>query len=170
VGAGHRSVGKELYRAAADGIRHGTIEYADSAGGVGEGSTNDQNATEHALAYLARLAKKSRINSWPGPLALYVLAERSFEDVLSGYFGIGDLPGITEKAKSDILKRRQLAQALLVLGTMYRVRGDGAGCHKMMQYCAQLENPHLENPHLENPHLEDAWYLAAAEVGLFPPR
>src|SRR5262245_14493679 len=30
---GHRSVAKELYRSAVDGIRHGTIAYTDIAGG-----------------------------------------------------------------------------------------------------------------------------------------
>src|SRR5215468_4824909 len=74
---GHRSVAKELYRSAADGIRFGTIAYADIAGGVGQGlllwyagvTTKDRNATEYALDYLTRLAKKSRIKYWPGPLA-----------------------------------------------------------------------------------------------------
>ena len=32
---GHRGVAKELYRAAVDGVRFGTIHYADFAGGVG---------------------------------------------------------------------------------------------------------------------------------------
>lgn len=72
---GHRSVAKELYRSAVDGIHHGTIAYADIAGGVGQGlllwyagvSTKDRNATEHAVDYLTHLAKKARIKRWPGP-------------------------------------------------------------------------------------------------------
>jgi tetratricopeptide (TPR) repeat protein len=64
---GHRSVAKELYRSAVDGIRYGTIGYADIAGGVGQGlllwyagiTTKDRSATEHAIDYLTRLAKKS---------------------------------------------------------------------------------------------------------------
>jgi hypothetical protein len=71
---GHRSVAKELYRSAVDGIRYGTIAYADAAGGVGQGlllwyagiTSKDRNATEHAVDYLTLLAKKSRIKSWPG--------------------------------------------------------------------------------------------------------
>jgi hypothetical protein len=34
---GLRGVAKELYRSAVDGIRYGTIHYADIAGGVGQG-------------------------------------------------------------------------------------------------------------------------------------
>src|SRR5215470_8382876 len=91
---GHRSVAKELYRSAADGIRYGTIAYADAAGGVGQGlllwyagvTTKDQNATEHALDYLTRLAKKSRIKLWPGPLAQFVLGRQSLKELLRESF------------------------------------------------------------------------------------
>jgi len=173
---GHRSVAKELYRSAADGIRFGTIVYADIAGGVGQGlllwyagiTTKDRNATEHAVDYLTRLAKKSRIKYWPGPLAEFVIERRaqsllpraqSFRELLRDSFKTDNLLEIMEQAKSDILKRRELIQALFVLGTKRRERGDKDGCRRAFQQCAQLENPHVDQE----------WYLAAAEVELFPP-
>src|SRR5215475_2665649 len=173
---GHRSVAKELYRSAADGIRFGTIAYADIAGGVGQGlllwyagiTTKDRNATEHAVDYLTRLAKKSRIRYWPGPLAQFVIERQaqtllpraqSFRELLRESFKTDNLLEITEQAKSDILKRREFIQALFVLGTKRRERGDKDGCRRAFQQCAQLENPHIE----------EEWYLAAAEVGLFLP-
>jgi hypothetical protein len=33
----HRSVAKELYRSAVDGVRYGTIAHTDVAGGLGQG-------------------------------------------------------------------------------------------------------------------------------------
>jgi len=164
---GHRSVAKELYRSSADGIRYGTIAYADAAGGVGQGlllwyagvTTEDPNATEHALDYLTLLAKKSRIENWPGPLAQFVLEGKSFDEVLRHCFKANNLLEVTEQAKSDILKRRDLTKALFVLGTQCRKQGDEDGCRRALQQCAQLENPHLEQE----------WYLASAEMGLFPP-
>ena len=165
---GHRSVAKELYRSAADGIRYGTIGYADASGGVGEGlllwyagiTTKDRNTTEHALDYLTRLAKKSRIKSWPGPLAQFVLERQSFNEVLRDSFKTDNLLETAEQAKSDILKRRELVQALFVFGTRCRQRREKDGCRRAFQQCARLENPHVEQE----------WYLAAAEVGLFPPK
>ena len=173
---GHRSVAKELFRSAADGIRYGTITHSDIAGGVGEGlllwyagvTTRDRDAMEHAVEYLTHLAKKSRIKSWPGPLALFVIERQAqslfpralpFKELLRDSFQTGNLQEVIEQAKSDILKRRELIQALFVLGTKRRKKGDKAGCLRAFQQCAQLENPYVEQE----------WYLAAAEVGLFPP-
>jgi len=173
---GHRSVAKELYRSAADGIRFGTIAYADIAGGVGQGlllwyagvTTKDRNATEHAVDYLTHLVKKPRIKNWPGPLAQFVIERRaqsllphaqSFRELLRDSFKTDNLREVIEHAKSDVLTRRHLVQALFVLGTKHRKKGDEDGCRRAFQQCAQLE--HL--------YLDQEWYLAAAEVGLFPP-
>jgi len=174
---GHRGVAKELYRSAVDAIRYGTTAFAkDIAGGVGQGlllwyagvTTKDRSATEYALGYLTRLAKKSRIKYWPGPLARFVIERRAqsllpdaqpFKELLRDSFKTDNLQEIIEQAKSDILKRRELIQALFVLGTKRRKKGDKDGCRRAFQQCAQLENPHVDQE----------WYLAAAEVGLFPP-
>ena len=115
---GDRSVAKELYRSAADGIRYRTIGYADASGGVGEGlllwyagiTTKDRNTTEHALDYLTRLAKKSRIKSWPGPLAQFVLERQSFNEVLRTPSKPTICWKLQSRAKSDILKRRELVE------------------------------------------------------------
>ena len=165
---GHKSVAKELYRSAVDGIRYGTIAYADAASGVGQGlllwyagiTTKDRSATEHAVDYLARLAKKSRIKIWPGPLAQFLLGRKSLKELLRETFETDNLREITERAKSDILTRRHLIEALFVLGTQRRKRGDQDGCRRAFKECAQLEILHVV----------EEWYLAAAEAGLFTPR
>jgi|SoiMethySBSTD1v2_1073268.scaffolds.fasta_scaffold254595_2 hypothetical protein len=105
---GHRSVAMELYRSAADGIRYGTIAYADASGGVGEGlllwyagiTTKDRNAMEQALDCLTRLAKKPRIKSWPGPLAQFVLERQSFNEVLRDPFKTNNLLETAEQRRA----------------------------------------------------------------------
>jgi hypothetical protein len=86
----------------------------------------------HAVDYLTRLAKKSRIKSWPGPLAQFVIERRaqsllpraqSFQELLRNSFKTDNLRVITEQAKSDIRTRRELIQALFVLGTTRRKKG-----------------------------------------------
>jgi hypothetical protein len=96
----HRSVAKELCRAAADGIRFGTIGYADFAGGVEQGlllwyagiTTKDHNATEHALD-LSRLANKARIAQCRHAGAIRARTAKPFEGVLKGELKIDKRAG-----------------------------------------------------------------------------
>jgi hypothetical protein len=133
-----------------------------------QNKTSQFRARKAAPIGRLRLAKKSRIKYWPGPLAQFVIERRaqsllphgqSFQELLRDSFKTDNLREITEHAKTDILTRRHLIQALFVLGTTRRKKGDKDGCRRAFQRCAQLENPHIEQE----------WHLAAAELGLFPP-
>lgn len=160
---GNKVVAKEIWRASVDGIRYGTIHYADAAGGVEQGlllwyggvTTSDPNAIEHALVYLERLTnKKLRISNWPGPLALFALGKKSFDNVLED-LECEDLTIATRRARDDVRLKRDLVQALLCLGTRLRADGDSKGSRSAFRRCGELENPIVEL----------AWYLAAAEIG-----
>jgi len=56
-------------------------------------------------------------------------------------------------ARTDLLKRRELCQALFYGACCEREAGDNAACMDKMQACA----------HLENPIIEVEWYLALGE-------
>ena len=161
---GDRTAAIKTVEASVDGVLNGTIKYADQTGGASQGlllwymgiTTIDEVITTHAENYLRRLAKKSIIKSWPGPVALYVLGDISFQEMLESD---DDLKGnnilqLVEKAQTDLLIRRMTVQALFYLAVSKRCEGDEDGCHHMMVDCARLENPIIE--------LE--WYLARAEA------
>jgi tetratricopeptide (TPR) repeat protein len=166
---GYRTTAKEMFRAAMDGVRYGTIAYGDAAGGVGQGlllwyagvTTRDTNATEHALTYLSRLSKKktrmTSVENWPGPLALYAIEQLSLDDILRKSFESGTVGEAALRAKDNILLRRQLAQTLLAVATRHRTNGNERDSRSALVQCSRLENPHIEAE----------WYLAAAEVGVF---
>ena len=111
-------------------------------------------AKENALKYLRALAKNSRIKKWPGALGLFVLGDKSREDVLAEVIGSNQLDAAISVAKDDLLKRRYLAKALFYLASRKRSEGDEEACKFEMAECASLDNPVLE--------IE--WYLACAEV------
>jgi tetratricopeptide (TPR) repeat protein len=152
----------QTFRQAAEGILKGSIHYADLAGGVSEGlllwyagiTNKDGAATEFAVRYLSKLSRKRRIKSWPGPLALFALGRTSFNRVLEDKWWTDDLSRIMTQAQVDLLKRRELVQALFYLATSKRLAGAEDECHSLMAQCSVLENPVLEVE----------WYLARAEV------
>src|SRR5437879_985210 len=80
----------KLMRGLVEGILDGSIEFGDLAGGVQQGlllhymgvTAKDREAVAFALSYLRKLAKKSSIKLWPGPVARYILEEISFDDML----------------------------------------------------------------------------------------
>ncbi len=61
----------------------------------------DAGASEHALKYLRKLAGKSRIQYWPGPLALFALGERSEEEVLKEACGVGQVDAAADEANKN---------------------------------------------------------------------
>lgn len=152
----------QTFRSGVDGIINGSIKYADNAGGVSHGlllwyaavSADNAEANRHALKYLAKLAKKSRIEYWPGALALYVIGVKPQEDVILEVCGSSELHEAFSRAKNDLLVRRRLAQSLFYFATRERERGHEDLCRCGMVQCASLENPILENE----------WYLARAEI------
>ena len=145
-----------------DGVLDGSIGYGDQAGGVEQGvllwyagvTAQDMAASEHALKYLRKLAGKSRIQYWPGPLALFALGERSEEEVLKEACGVGQLDAAAEEAHKNLLKRRHLVNSLFYFGVRQRVNGCEEQCRQWMRRCFALENPIVECE----------WYLARGEV------
>jgi hypothetical protein len=159
---GLRQEAIQTFRASVDGILNRTIKFADLAGGVSQGvllwytggSAPDASAREYALKYLTKLAKRSRIEYWPGPLARLVLDQVDFAFVLEKATGMRELQPSVDLTKGDLLKRRQLVQALFYRGVQARSLGHESECQDWMRRCFELENPIIE--------LE--WYLARNEV------
>lgn len=154
--------GVAAFKTAVDGILDGSIGYGDLAGGVSQGlllwyagiTAPDAGASEHALKYLRKLAGKSRIQYWPGPLALFALGESSEEEVLQKACGVGQLDAAEEEANKNLLKRRHLVNSLFYFGVRQRVNGSEEQCRQWMRRCFALENPIVECE----------WYLARGEV------
>ena len=158
---GRRDEAIRTFRASVNGILDGSIKFADNAGGVSQGlllwyaglTALDETAKEDALNYLRKLARKPRIKYWPGPLALFVLGRQSHGDVLWEASGGSEIDDAILQARSDLLKRRQLTQALFYFAVQRRSDGLEEECREGMRKCASLENPVLEVE----------WYLARAE-------
>jgi hypothetical protein len=159
---GRREEAIATYKAAVDGILTGTIHYADLAGGVSQGlllwyagvTSADEKATQHALKYLRNRAKRRAISSWPGPLALFVLGRKTQEEALLATSGFTQVDAAIHRAKTDLLRRRELVQALFYFAVRHRSEGDEEQCRAGMIQCAGLENPIIEQE----------WYLARAEA------
>jgi tetratricopeptide (TPR) repeat protein len=160
---GRSSEAIQTFRSAADGIEDYSIKFGDLAGGVSPGlllwytavTARDGGAREHAIARLRSRARESRrMKYWPGSLALFVLGVASREDVLVQASGTTDPKRAVREAAEDILKRRQLAQALFYFGTHARDRGLEEECLTHMRAAAGLLNPIVE----------PEWYLARGEV------
>ena len=158
----------EAFKTAVDGILDGSIGYADPAGGVSQGlllwyagvTVSDAAASGHAMKYLRKLAGKSRIQYWPGPLASFALGENTEDELLQKACGVAELDVATEIAKKDLLKRRQLVASLFYFGVRQRANGSEEQCRQWMERCVALENPIIECE----------WYLARGEVAAFAER
>lgn len=145
-----------------DGILCGDIKFSDTAGGASIGlllwyagvTWGDQTAKEYSLKFLGKLAKKPRMNEWPGGLGLFVLRQKSREELLSEICGTKNLRAAVSKAAGDLLRRRSLVKTIFYLAAKKRDEGLEEECRTAMVECATLENPILE--------LE--WYLARAEA------
>ena len=156
--AGERDLAKTTWRAYVEGNLAGEILYGDAAGGVKEGLllwyagllTKDEKACKDALKYLANRAKRSAIESWPGPLALMVLGKKPAEEVLTENFETGEIETAIAAATTDLLKRRRLSQYLLYAGALALSQGKECDYWQRVKQCAALENPIIENE----------WYIA----------
>jgi tetratricopeptide (TPR) repeat protein len=160
---GDRYAAIETLKRAVDGILDGTILYADLAGGVSQGlltwyfgvSARDRELQDYALGYLTKLSRKSKIRFWPGPVARYILGQIAFDEMVMVGSGAADFKGAIQIAESDLLKRRQVCNAIFYDAVRKRKEGDEKACARGMLQCSQLENPIIE----------EEWYLARAEVG-----
>jgi tetratricopeptide (TPR) repeat protein len=152
----------KLMRGLVEGILDGSIEFGDLAGGVQQGlllhymgvTAKDKEAVAFSASYLQRLSKKSSIDYWPGPLARYMLAEISFEEVLAALAKRLKVSDPLEAALTDILARRWVCVALFHDGLRHRVAGQEELCMGRMRECVGLTNSYLE----------PEWYLARYEV------
>jgi tetratricopeptide (TPR) repeat protein len=159
---GDRAQAIALMRGLVDGVLDGSIEFGDLAGGVKQGlllyymgvTAKDPSTTEKAVNYLRVLSKKSRIKTWPGPVALYLLGMTSFEDVLAAGTGKTDMTIARTVSEQDLLVRRNLCVALFHDAVQRRVRGDESGCMERMKECCSLLDPLVESE----------WYLARHEL------
>jgi tetratricopeptide (TPR) repeat protein len=150
-----------LLTQATEGITDGTITYTDLAGGVSQGlllwytaiSLQDDERRSYSMKFLDRLARKSRIRSWPGPVAVYALRRTEFVNVLR-YISDGDIQECISAARENHWKRRQLTKALFYAAVRDRDDGKAGEALTHMRLCQELENPILENE----------WYLARHEV------
>jgi tetratricopeptide (TPR) repeat protein len=159
---GKRDEAIERFRSAVEGIEDGSITLGDDAGGVSQGlllwyagvTRSNEDARERAVRYLRGRTKRAAIKHWPGPLALFVLGRASRDDVLVGACGTQDPVEAVRAARANVLKRRQLVNALFCLATKRREEGSERDCLALMEQCASLENPIVEME----------WYLARGEV------
>jgi len=144
------------------GIQDGSIVYADLAGGVSPGlmllyaavTHRDAAARAGSLEYLSGRAESRRVKYWPGPAALFVLGRTSEEALLMDVCGSADPKKCIRRARTNLLMRRELVQALFCIATRWRGEGAEDRCAEYMRMCASLENPIVE----------EEWYLAQGET------
>jgi tetratricopeptide (TPR) repeat protein len=142
----------EFMRGLVDGILDRSIEFGDLAGGVQQGlllhymgvTAKDRKAVEFALSYLRKLAKKSRIDYWPGPLARYMLGEINLEEMLRA--AIEDSNGIklAHPSGDNLMARRQTCVALFHDGIRHRADGREKLCMDRMHECAEIDARFIE--------------------------
>jgi len=165
---GRRDDAIATFKYGADSVLDGSLKFGDNAGGVSHGlllwyagvTAPDNSARDHALRYLAKLAKRPGIKWWPGSLALFALHQKAPEEVLAEACGTPEVEEAIKVASSDLLKRRSLAKTLFYMAVRERAGGREEECRTLMVQCAVLENPIIEVE----------WYLARAEVEKTPAK
>jgi tetratricopeptide (TPR) repeat protein len=167
---GERDAAIETARSSVRGLLSGEIQYADNAGGVSNGlllwymaiTKSDIAVRDYAEKFLQKLAKKSRIQYWPGPLALLALGEKTAEEILRERWSTSNLDELTGQSptKKNLLKRRQLVQALFYWATSLRKTNHEEQCLALFLRCVSIPNPL---------GIEEEWYLAQREVAGLQP-
>lgn len=159
---GNQGEAKRLWRAHVDGLRDRIIQYSDPAGGVKPGCflwfggvmTQDRNSVEYAVRYLKRLAKRSRIEYWPGPVAMLILDTISFEKTIERASTRSPLIAEPAGPQPELLTRRHVCETLFYGAIKSFACSDIATYSQRLRSCSELENPIIE--------LE--WYLARNEL------
>ncbi|RKY26533.1 MAG: hypothetical protein DRP79_04665 [Planctomycetota bacterium] len=141
-----------------EGIRKGEIEFADMAGGVQPGALvwfagvymkNDE-LVEKAKKYLAKLAGRSRIEYWPGPVAKHILGKMGEQDVLDEAITRDeDIVDFDRKGRpkprppimKDPRVKRKLCQANFYIGISRLARGDREGYAESLRACTKIPMP-----------------------------
>jgi tetratricopeptide (TPR) repeat protein len=144
-------------------IASGNREYADAAGGASNGlilysiavAATEMESIVQALSFLESLAeRKSRLSSWPGPLASFLLGHLPFEALVLRTAGCETISAAIQKTHTNMLVRRELSQLLFYAGLNSRLSQRYELSDEYMNACRQIPNPLLE--------LE--WYMARSPV------
>jgi len=160
---GDREQGLKMIRDLVIAVRDRVITYADLAGGVSQGiilcymatTMQCQDDIKLALRFLTdRTKNKLKIKSWPGPAALLLLGNTTFEESVQNATGAPELSRAKAIANADLLKRRQLTNVLFAAAVERRLAEDETECSVYMVECANLTNPLLEYE----------WHLAKKEA------
>jgi hypothetical protein len=136
--AGRHQDASATWQRAVRGILDGTTRYADFAGGVSQGlllwfaahELKRPDLLTEAEKYLLKLSKRKTAESWPGPLALLVLARKSSEDIMALYLKDRIKKTRNIKLKEDLLHPDMHAQRVAAaehLFDRYRNTQDVSG-------------------------------------------
>lgn len=145
------------WKSEVDGLLSRKIKYADLSGGVGPAmllwfagkSLGKQEFVDRSMKLIERLSKTSRIQYWPGPLALFVLGKESFPNVVKMHFKHIDLNRLLAAAEDDRLFKRELCQSLFYWSFSERESGGRDRAFQLLKACVELEMP-----------LEVEWFVA----------
>lgn len=140
-----------------DGIFARKIAYTDFSGGVGPvmllwfagTALARSQLIERSVALARRLSKSSRIRSWPGPMAHFVLGKCKFVNVVETRFGFVEIDDLLEAAKNDRLYRRELCQAFFYWSVAERQDSNNEFAYRLLKSSANLDTP-----------IEAEWFLA----------
>lgn len=153
------------WRQRVSGILDGTITYTDFSGGASDGlllwyaavTLKDDELLKYAMDFFRTLSAPDRpwpnLSSWPGPLAYLALGERSADAILDEHFG-DKKPASLIRWNTDILRRRELVNALYYSAVKCRADGQEQECRKLLSMVVQIQNPLIELD----------WYLARGEL------
>lgn len=154
---GKKDEAAQTWLSEVDGIFARKITYTDISGGVGSvmrlwfaGTTLARSQLmERSVALARRLSKSSRIRSWPGPMAHFVLGKSKFFNVVETRFGFTEIENLLEAAKNDRLYRRELCQAFFYWSVAERQDGNNEFAYRLLKSSADLDTP-----------IEAEWFLA----------
>jgi hypothetical protein len=139
-----------------DGLLDGSITYSDASGGTGNAmllrfgalTMNDQRRLDKCGKLLKRLITKSRIKSWPGPLAFFALEKKSMPQIFNEQYGESQVDLLLARTAQDYLLLREMSQALFHWSFDERQKGDTAKAVDLLHACVACEN-----------YLEVEWFL-----------
>jgi tetratricopeptide (TPR) repeat protein len=160
---GERARALDIIKGLVVAVRDRKVYYTDFAGGTSYGvilcymaaTLRAPPDVKLALTYLKKLSTRRYIRNWPGPAAMFLLGQVTFEEAMKNGTGVADLPEAKKVAEHDVLIRRHLTSLLFAAAVERRLVGDERECRKYMTECASLANTLCE----------DEWYLARCETG-----
>lgn len=155
---GRHSEAVTAWRYRVSGLLSGNVHYADFSGGASDGlllwyaavTLKDHDLLNYTKEFFHKWSTFGHPSIWPGPLVDLALGARSAEAIFNQHFGKMWFGWVR---RSDVLKRRELANALFYIAVRHRADGHEHECRKLMSNVVQIPNPLIE--------LE--WYLARGE-------